>query len=605
MMQKTFKPEELGEVKQIQNVLNNLSNTYGLDLGKKEINTITKDALRNLKNKEPHEVHKKVQNAILAYLSNTDYERAKILYNQIEGKKYWENLGLDKVIVHIQGKERTLRDAINECNELKGEDKAKRFREIISELAEKFRTRSNMENSLGIRYSEKSTDPNEVITKKAFNCFSGSIVLGQLITYAAGVVRLESEVSTQVQQVASYTLGGKWDDAGHAIVKVVLYGLSDEKKRVVFFDPMNTMMARHEQSMAFDPNSGILSSSLLSNISYRLGKTLNITPNLVETAQLQDKLFETQSFDTKVISRIAKMPPLFLSYFINHLTAEQQRGFFSSFGERNLKKIESPALRYKLAAVAASVFAESNRDQAFRFGALALSSLGQAIQTERTQLPLGTLLDNTINLISFMQQTTKGRAMVADSGVWAYLAYVASTSITDISPDSAGKARDFLVEFYKQNKKFIASFVSKNPLALINYCQGLLTFSSKGGSTIMSEEVLSDLYRLLGINRASLIKTLKDNALEAAVMGMSTTQKEKFVSEKDTQYFLERNFLIVAAEIFRNNFSLERAKRMVAGYTGPNAIIGQSILKTIEESFENVLLANGPMLGVARKTGLI
>ncbi len=607
MMQKTFKPEELGEVKpQVQSILDSFSKTYGLDLGAKESNAIIKDALRNLKNKEPDEVHKKVQNALLAYLSKTDYERAKTLYNQIEGKKYWESLGLDRVAVHIQGKEMALGDALDECSRLKGESRAERFREIISELAEKFRTRSNMQNSLGIRYSEKSTDPEEIITKKAFNCFSGSIILGQLITYAAGEVQLESEVDVKVQQVASYTLGGKWDDAGHAIVKVVLYGLGDEKKRVVFFDPMNTVIARHEQSLKFDPNSGILSSSLLGNIHYRLGKTLDITPNLVKTAQFQDKLFEMQTLDSKTISGIAKMPPLFLSYFVNHMTAKQQREFFSSLKERDLAKIESPALRYKLAAVAASAFAESNPNQAFRFGTLALSSLKEAIESEITQLPLGASLDNTINLISFMQRTPKGKAMVADSGVWAYLAYVASTSIAEITPAGAGKARDFLVGFYNENRAFVNSFASKNPLVLINYCQGLLTLSSIGGRTIMGEEALSSLYESLGINRTLLIKKLKDNALGATIMGMGKEQIEKFVSgEKNIDYFLERNFLIVTADIFRGNFSLDRAKRAVAGHTGPSAIIGKSILMAFEESFENVLLANGPVSKAARKIGLI
>ena len=607
---KTKALEQMELRPKLKSELTSLSATYGIDLGRGETNRIIASALTGLKTTAPDKIRERTENALLKYLGERYPDEGRRLYNQMEGKKYWEALGLDNVKIIVQGKETTLSSALDECKRLKDEAKAERFREIIAQLAEKYRVRPNRRNELGIRYSVKSTDPSKLISQKTFNCFSGSIVLGQLIMYAAGKVNIQHETQVHVQQVASYTLlGGKWDDAGHTMVNVQLLGMSDEQRRNMFFDPMNTVTARHHLFFRQDPKTGLVRTFIgnrpFGDTAYRLGMALRITPELVKTARFQGRLFEMRSLNKQALASISKMPPLFISYFINNMNKKQQSAFFRRYNFREMKKIRSHALRYKLAAIASSVFSKTNPKRATQFGSLALFSLGHAISDprERAKLPLGASLDTTIDVVTTMQKSIRGRQLIADTGAWAYLAYVASSSVMEISEESAKRGRDFMVDFYNDpvTKKAFISSADRNPILLITYSQGMLTLSSLGGSSTQSEKVLNSLYRRLGLKRKELVEMLRANAL--ATPTVSSKEIGAFVAGKKANYNLERNFLIVSLQILNGTFSMETAGR--GGGVGPGqSIIRNAVLETVK-NLKDVLQENGPLVTAAKEGGLV
>ncbi len=584
--------------------LGSISSRYGLDLGARETRAIVDSALRDMRTAQPPEVRQRVESALLDYYQRRDPARATTLYNQMEGGRYFTGLNMENVRVTVGGRDVSLGAALDECARLGSPARAQRFAEITAQVGERFRVRGEPPaNLFGLGYDVSASDPAEALTTRGINCFSGSIVLGQLTYYMAG--RAGVPVTARVQPVASYTTGGgTWDDTGHAILRVDIAG------RPMFFDSTNARDS--SQGSAFELGTDgvtLRSRTMFSNTAYRLGAPMALNPSIVETARRQDQLFDNPSPSA---AEVAAFPPLFLSYFVTHISEEQQRALFRNF---DFSRIQNPGLRYRLSATAAVAFHNAGDDaMARRYGTVALEALGRSIQgggTALATLPMGSFLNTTMDLIEFMGATPQGARLIESSRVWAYLPYALTHSTGSITPAMAGRARDFLTRFYETHQE---QFARERPLVLATYASGILMASRVAGSgTAASDSALTGLYSSLGIDRQRLTEGLASNARRTVVLGVGQLDVNGFLASAPNRYEMERSFLMAATLILNPEarFSLQGIGMSMASLTGAQALMGQAVYRMINPESESsahlsgVLLASGPMRDAARRRGLL
>lgn len=591
-------------IPRLESELNNLSEMHGLSLSRREVELILNNAIERSRGSES-ELSESLQRELLEHYRQRDPETAELIYRSSEGRRYWDGLQASRATVTIGGQEVTLESALRDCRMLEGEERAERFRDIISQVAERFRF-TGEENGFGLHYDTRSTDPAEALSHGTFNCFSGSIILGHLISHAAEEAGMREEVWIRVQQVASFTLGSGWDDGGHAMLRVDLLGMSDDRRRVMFFDSANTIVPNHADSFRFNPQTNTVDPAVIGTVHYRLGETIPIGRELDEIARFQDRLFDMDRIDASARSRISSMPPLFMSYFINTMSQDEQRRFFSQLGMRAISRIESPALRYRIAATAAEAFSGTNEKLALAFSSLALRSVGEAIGNpdERRRLPMGAFLETTLNLVERMHGTRAGDELIVSSGVWQYLSYISANSTAEISSEQAGRTRDFLVEFYQGHPEVFRRIASRYPSTIISFCQGVLSLTNLSESTSASDDALDGLYRSIGINREELLSRLRENARATPDVPQETI--ENILSMTNIDQILERNFLNICNEIVVESFSKQSLRLRASGAQGGNRVIARSIYLTFTGGqLSGVLLARGPMRRAAERVGLI
>ena len=193
----------------------------GLNRVSDHVDVVMRDTIR--RSEGPEQFRQKVFDLI----AKKDPKAAINLYQQAEGRRYWEYLKTDDLKIELSGKQVAVKDALVACAAIKDETvRLERFKEIIGQIAEKFRLKEGQRNGFGISYDVQSSDPSELMdpAKRSFNCISGSIILGQMIMYAASQVGVQEHVSVKAQLVASYTFGSNWDDSGHAMLRVDIKG---------------------------------------------------------------------------------------------------------------------------------------------------------------------------------------------------------------------------------------------------------------------------------------------------------------------------------------------------------------------------------------------
>ncbi len=567
------------ELQQAAEEMKSVLSKNGLNHVAREVDAIMRSS------KDLAQFRQKVYNLI----KKRDPEAAKRLYQQAEGQRYWERLKTNDLRIELNGAPVSVKDALTACAAIQDENKRlERFQQIIAQVAEKFRLKEKggeRINGFGISYDILSSDPHELFTKRSFNCISGSIILGQMIMYAASQVDVQQHVSAKAQLVASYKLGGNWDDDGHIMLRV------DIKGKPLFFDSSNTIIANHASNFILDPkipNQVRMKPSLIGTVFYKLGEAADLTPKLMDIVQFQDRLFDMQDrIDNQTASQILKIPPTFITYFVGHLDKDggnrQKLQFFEKFGIREISKIKSPSTRFKLSAIAASLYAESDPKRARTFGALALTSLGETIanSSERARIPLGNLLNTTINLVKIMR---KDNDLLVKSGVWAYLPFVISNSAGELSKMQAAEAREFLTAFYEKNNKIFDGLDKTAPL-LINCMHGLITLNNLVGTqNPQTEAVLNALYAKMGINRSELLASLRNNAATSL-----HPSKDGFLASSNSNYLLEVSFLNITGDIFSSTprFSLENLRYLIPG----SPITGHAVYTTLKENLHKILFA--------------
>jgi hypothetical protein len=355
-------------------------------------------------------------------------------------------------------------------------------------------------------------------------------------------------------------------------------------------------------------------------VHYRLGDTLEINSTLIESARFQDRLLErmgaghTSFLDTRTVAgrsnmkELRRMRPLFISYFVQTMTPEQQAGFFSRYGIREMRSIRSPALRFRLASSAVSALRETNPRLAGQFGRLALTSLGQVASgsaAEQSRLPAGAFLESTLDIIDVVRGTRGGNELIRSSNVWLFVPYIASRSKSEISPDVASRARDFLVSFYQANPRVFRRVASRNSAGIINYTAGLLSMATRAGMNPESEQALQGLYGALGIDRRALLSILETNAESTATA--SPMEISAFMGRSDSMMLLERNFLFFARSVLSGRYDENAHKIRAASYSGVNSIIWQSVRRAFAQrgSMRSFMVAGGPFSRAARRGGLI
>ncbi len=630
--------------------LSRVSNVYGLDLTAREIKSVVDKAVEHkddklvkqsvrtqlfakLMEKSPqraieielndykrrdYEVSAKVQQAALALATTKGYEGASVYlkqklrkkekeekepqtvlatkdlasYQVNEGRKYWSYLNADELGIEVDGASVKVKDALKNCAAIKDEQKRlERFKDILAQIAEKFRVKPNMKNDFGIAYDVQSSDPDELLTKRSLNCISGSVILGQMTAFAASQVGLQDNISAKVQLVASYTLGNKWDDGGHAMLRVDIKG-KDRSQEHLFFDSTNTLNGAHARTFALDeerPNIVVMKfgeTYAKGGTMYRLGEALALTPRFADIIKFQDRLFDmhmagdlTKENIHDTMNRILRMPPIFIAYFIYHLDDDQKRTFFRSFNAEVLNNIKSPALRLKLSALAASVYLETNPKLAREFGRVALLSLRDTIadKSELAKIPMGSLLDASVRIARLMKND---KQLIVNSGIWAYIPYLVSRASGDVSRATAIDARDFLISFYNDNKEIFGKLESG---PLLNYMKGILTLNNNIGiASPASDDVLNVLYNLIGINRSQLLASLRGNAKNAPVMGV-----QDFLKRADSNYILELSFLNIVSGVFSDpHFSMDSLRLEVAS----SPISGYAVYSTLKDDLSKITL---------------
>src|SRR3989338_4817781 len=540
----------------------------GLNRVSDHVDLVMRDAIKRSESLE------QFRQKVFDLIAKKDPKAAINLYQQAEGRRYWEYLKTDDLKIELSGKQVAVKDALVACAAIKDENvRLERFKEIIGQIAEKFRLREKdgqQRNGFGISYDLQSSDPSELMdpAKRSFNCISGSIILGQMIMYAAAQVDVQEHVSVKAQLVASYSLGGRWDDGGHVMLRV------DIKDKAFFFDSSNMFIANHGSNLILNPEKPTqVTMKTFRTVTYNLGEAADLTPKFMEVVRFQDRLFDMHgAIDPKTADQILKMPPIFIAYFVGHLTENQQRAFFKSFDTEDIRRIKSPALRFKLSVLAASVYAESNPARARAFGALALTSLSATItdRAERDRMPLGNLLDSSIQLVKIMKRDND---LLVRSGIWAYLPYVIANSTGELSKLQAAEVRSFLTAFYEKNDK-IFDKLEAGPV--INCVRGLLTLDNiVGAESSQTEVVLNVLCAKMGINRSRLIASLRSKAKESY-----DPHRESVLARTDANYILEISFLNITNEIFSETmFSLENLRYRVAN----SPIVGHAVYAILKE----------------------
>ncbi|MEW6723211.1 MAG: hypothetical protein AB1324_08150 [Candidatus Micrarchaeota archaeon] len=573
-----------------------LNRRYGVGLGAAEAQAVTDLALRRTENQA---ASVRVESALKEYLRMRDPERAAMLYNRMDGAQYYAGIRMGEAAIGIGGREFSVDAAIAECSRLPDPQRAERFQEIVAQAAELFRMRGEPPvNRFGLGYDIGASDPSEALSARAVNCFSGTIVLGQMILDMAHRAGVEG-VQASLIPVPSYSIGGRlWDDSGHSILRVDISG------RSFFFDSTNVGDRNQASSFSMADDGVTLRASGFSSTAYRLGRPLRIDRSLVETARLQDRLFDNPSPTARDVS---SFPPLFLSYYVAHLAQDQQRALFSRFDPQSVR---SPSLRYRLAATAATAFSSAGDEaNASRFAAMALNAIGQAVRSgpsELGSLPMGSFLATTMDVIDIAGRMPRGAALIESSRAWAYLSYAMAHSSGEIPGPVAARARDFLSGFTLSHGPLIAGEV---PAVALNLASGIMNSGLISGESAESAAALSAIYSRLGLDRNLLRERLAANARQTVVIGLRDEDIAAFLSEPRNVLNMERNFLLAADGILSESgrFSLESIRLNMARLTGGQAIMGQGIYRTLASRADlaAVLLAQGPMRDACRRRNLI
>ncbi|MDD5340584.1 MAG: hypothetical protein PHV13_05045 [Candidatus ainarchaeum sp.] len=599
------KEEAAGLRPAFQSELASLSQRYGLDLGRAETAQIIEKAAGNLK-KTPPDVQERLEKALMSYIKSMDPARAYTLSNQMEGRKYWENLGVDNAGITLLGKKTTVGAALDACAaEADTNKRMGMFLGIACELAEKYRVGQDFKNSFGIKYDLMSTDPADIIREKTFNCFSSSIALGQMISYAAGRLGLQDDVKAKLQLVASWSKSGEvWDDMGHALLRLDVTTARGNAE--VFFDPMNMVVARHEKELVHNKDENTLErpkdpllGTRASGMSYRLSDAMALTPELVAKAQLQERLFSMESIGQETANAIARLPPVFIGYYANNLDRKQQKAFFANYGVERVGAIEHPAQRYQVAVLAATALSDTDLVAATEFGKIALSAMKEAVTGPRAELvrmPMGSYLKKTMNLISLMSQTDEGRLMVASSRAWVYLPYVINVATPEsMEKGTAREARDFLAGFYLRNPKTIATEGKLNPWGLFICSSAIMKVNALVGATTESDNALDRLYAGIGINRAQLLLEFRAVAPKTVAYGVTSESVMTYMSSPASMRQFENAFLnqcgkMITKErqengdiVIVNRFSLEQLRYQASTVQGDNAILGNALYRIFSD----------------------
>lgn len=618
--------EEVGLKPVFHSELASISQKYGLDLTRTETSQIVEKAAGNLK-KAPADVQERLEKALFSYIKSTDPARAFTLYNQMEGRKFWEKLDIDDAKITFQGKQTTMGAALATCaTETDAGRRMGMFIGLAGELAERFRLGENHKNSFGIKYDRMATDPADLLSEKSFNCFSGSMALGQMISYAAGQLGVQDNVKPKLQLVASWSMNGKvWDDTGHALLRLDV--TTGKGSAQVFFDPMNTVVAKHEKELVLNPADNTLQrpadpmfGTKPGGMSYRLSDQMAITPELVAKAQFQDRLFSVGTIDAATANQIARMPPVLIGYYASNLSTEQQKSFFRNYGIARTSAIERPAQRYQLAAFASSVLAETDRAAAIEYGKIALSAMKEAVtgdMSELVRMPMGSYLQKTLRLVSLMSQSEETRAMLPSSRAWVYLPYVINvTPRESMDKATAREARDFLAGFYLRNPKTIANEGKANPWGLLICTSSMLKLNDMMGSTEQSEKALDRIYGVFGIDRQQLLLKFKSIAPETQAFGLNKESITRYLSSPASARQFENAFLAQCAKMITrdqntgkvtNKFSVQQLRYFASTAQGEDAILGNVLYRMFSDKarLASVMLPQGTFQEEMYASGLL
>lgn len=405
-------------------------------------------------------------------------------------------------------------------------------------------------NALGIAYDKNASDPADVLSKKTFNCFSGSISLGQMLSYVADRVELGNVVPVlpQVQLVSSWSTGSRWDDKGHAILRLDV-GLGSERK-TIYMDPMNEFTRSAPKAFALDTEKSVItrppsSSGMLA--SYRPGDTVAITPGLIKTAGIQDRLLDKKTASTVTLAEVASMPPAFAIYGVANLEPEAQRTLFQKY---NIANVTNLSQKYQLASMAAVAFSETDPVKAQGYGKMALTALARvtsASMENTVQLPMAGSIGTTANLVSMMQKTDEGKALLALSKMWLYLPIMINDApegvLNNAEWGDLAKAQQFLSWFYSTHPKALAGERS-NPPNLIRGANAMLKLADQTGE-VPSQAAMDSIYAALGLNRKATLATLRRNAMETD--GVSAKKIASFLESPSFLRAFDRSVIGVAA----------------------------------------------------------
>jgi len=447
----------------LQSELAALSHRYGIDLKPVEAGQLVDRELPKLKASTPPEIRERMEKALLDYMKTANPSRATTLYNQMQGAKFWDALDIENATIMLGIHKTTVKSALDSCAALPAAQKQAMLESVIAAIAESYRIRGEDHvNEFGVRYDANSSDPSRVISEHTFNCISGSISLGQIVSYAAGRVGLPSCVKPYLQTVASFTKNGvRWEDAGHAILRLDFLDPAGKTTKTVYYDAANDLVPMQHDAFKYNAKDNTLgpADALAGPVEYRLGTVIPIGQILDGEAATQDRLLGG-NMGADAIEKMYKLPPVFISYLAANLSKERQAEFFMNYSFETMQSLQQPAMRFRIAAMAAGALAGEDEKKSLACAALAIKSLSEAYSSKATyhQLPMGGFLQTTMDLIAVLKTAPRGDEIIASSPLFAYVPYIASTvAFPDpkLAPVAA-KARDFLVELYESNQEDMA-----------------------------------------------------------------------------------------------------------------------------------------------------
>lgn len=526
-------------------------------------------------------------------LEETSYVSA---YQVEQGQKFFSGTSMGSVKIKVEGKETTVNSALTECAKLSGEVKLNRFREIVGEIGEKFRIKKGEKNDLGLSYNVLSTNPEELLSQKSFNCFSGTITLGQMVAYAASKVGLEKEISVSMQQVASFTQNIRarnWDDAGHAILRIEIKGQPN-----IFLDTTNAATGNHIENLS--SKTGRIVSDRNNNLVYKIGEKLPIDQRITEVAKFQDNLFDNPILSQSDLEKISKMPPVFISYFINYANDSQKSAFFKKFDKDKIAKIESTALQFKLYAAAAVSFdRNSNERSSLEYGDLALKALEKAQRTssEIVKLPSASYIGATVRIMQMTSNKNNPQYLSALN----YLYRTINSTNPDQLKKSGSDARLLLTNFYIENKTTMSKEVA------IQYARSIVNINfSVENISEDAKKVLDNVYLRLGINRTEFVNEIVPNTI-AGINKNDVLGHEKSISHR-----IELNALELTDRVLKVDYNFDAISIEIISYnSGDPKTLPLVVLRNFQKMIikkdirEKLVSEDGVFLSALKSGGLV